>query len=162
MAKMLKILQVNNEEELKTLREISKDVTMEELKSDDFQNFLDDLVFTAKNTETEEGYRIAGLAAIQVGVSKRVFCILNDDDEFEILINPEIKVINNKQVIGLEACLSIPKIQGNVLRSKKIKVTYIDRNGKKMKERFTNWESREIQHEYDHLEGVLFTDKSID
>ncbi len=162
MNKMLKILQVNIEDELKTLREVSDEVSLEEIKSKEFQDFLDDLIFTARNTVTEEGFRVAGLAAIQVGVKKRVFCILNDNDEFEILINPEIKVINNKQIVGLEACLSIPKIQGNVMRNKKIKVSYLDRDGKKKRERFSNWESIEVQHEYDHLDGILFTDKCID
>lgn len=162
MAKKLRILQINNEKDLSILRNVSKEVKIEEIKDPSFQEFLDDLIFTAKNTETEEGYRVAGLAAVQVGKEIRAFCYLKDNDEFEVMINPEIKVIKEDLVIGTEACLSIPNKTGDVPRYKKIKVTFTDRDGKKRKERFSNWEAREILHEYDHLEGVLFTDKTID
>ena len=162
MSKKLRVLQSDNEKDLKILREVSKNVEKEEIKSASFQSFLDDLIYTAQNTETEEGYRVAGLAAIQVGKDIRVFCILNDDDEFEIIINPEIKVLKDKELIATEACLSIPHIQGNVARYKKIRVSYLDRQGLRRKEKFIDWEAREIQHEYDHLEGILFTDKLVD
>ena len=162
MANKLRILQVTDKKDLEILRKVSKEISLEELKSTQFQSFLDDLIFTAHNTETEEGFSVAGLAAIQVGKESRVFCILTEDGEFKIMINPEIKVIKDEQVIGQEACLSIPNTLGNVARPKKIKVSYLDRYGKRRKERFSNWEAREILHEYDHLEGVLFTDKLID
>ena len=162
MGKMLRILQVNNKEDLEFLRKISKNVSLDEIKTEKFQAFLDDLIYTAKNTETEEGYKAAGLAAVQVGQDICVFTILRDTGEFEIMINPQIKVIKPTCIIGEEACLSIPNTLGNVERVKKIKVVYIDRDGKKRKEIFSNWEAREILHEYDHLEGVLFTDKLVD
>lgn len=162
MAKKLRILQIDNEKDLKILRTVSKEINHEDIQKPSFQSFLDDLVYTAQNTETEEGYRVAGLAAVQVGKNVRAFCYLKDNDEFEVIINPEIKVIKEDLVIGTEACLSIPNRTGNVPRYKKIKVTYTDREGKRKKERFSNWEAREILHEYDHLEGVLFTDKTID
>ncbi len=162
MAKKLRVLTVDKNEDLKMLRKISSEVTMEEIKSPSFQAFLDDLIYTAENTETEEGYRVAGLAAIQVGKEYRLFCILKDDGDFEIMINPEIKIIKEAQQAGEEACLSIPKTTGDVMRYKKIKVSYLDRFGLRRKERFTHWEAREVQHEYDHLEGILFTDKLVD
>jgi len=162
MAKKLRILQSNNKEDLKILRTISKEVNPNDIQNLSFQSFLDNLIYTARKTETEEGYRVVGLAAIQVGKDIRAFCYLKDNDEFEVMINPEIKVIKENLVIGTEACLSIPNKTGNVPRYKKIKVTYTDREGNRKKERFSNWEAREILHEYDHLEGVLFTDKTID
>ncbi|MDX9739049.1 MAG: peptide deformylase [Candidatus Dojkabacteria bacterium] len=162
MSKKLRVLQSDNDKDLEILRKISKSVDREEIKSASFQSFLDDLIYTAQNTETDEGYKVAGLAAIQVGRDIRVFCILNDNDEFEIMINPEIKILKEKEIIATEACLSIPHIQGNVARYKKIRVSYLDREALRRKERFTDWEAREIQHEYDHLEGVLFTDKLVD
>ena len=162
MAKKLRVLKIDNEKDLEILRRISKNIQTEDIKETSFQQFIDDLIYTAKNTETEEGYRVAGLAAVQVGKEIRAFCYLKDDDEFEVMINPEIKVIKDALVIGTEACLSIPHTTGDVARYKKIKVIYTDRDGKKKKERFSNWEAREILHEYDHLEGVLFTDKTID
>ena len=161
MQKILKILQINNQKELEILRGISKDVKEEDIKNPVFQEFLDNLIYTAQNTKTEKGWDTAGLAAVQVGKPVRVFCFLREGGTFDIMINPEIKEISNSTDIQTEACLSIPKITGNVRRLKKIKVTYLDRNGKKRKERFSSWEAREIQHEYDHLEGVLFTDKLV-
>ncbi len=162
MAKKLRILQIDNKKDLSILRKVSKNVKPEDIKDPSFQQFLDNLIYTAKNTETEEGYRVAGLAAVQVGKEIRTFCYLKQNEEFEIMINPEIKVIKEDLVIGTEACLSIPNRTGNVPRYKKIKVTYLDREGKKRKERFSNWEAREILHEYDHLDGILFTDKTVD
>lgn len=159
---MLKILQVDNKQDLKILRKVSKEVSKEEIESSTFQSFLDDLIHTAKNTETEEGYRVAGLAAIQAGKDIRAFCILNEDGGFKVMINPKIKVIKDELIIDKEACLSIPNRVGNVARVKKIKVQYLNRDGKKEKGIFSNWEAREILHEYDHLEGILFTDKLID
>jgi peptide deformylase len=155
-------LLVDNKEDLKTLREVSKVVKKEDINKPEFQKFLDDLIYTAQNTETEEGYRVAGLAAIQVGRKERIFCILSDSEEFEIMINPEIQILKDRQIIGTEACLSIPNRVGDVSRYRKIKVIYLDRNGKRQKKKFVDWEAREIQHEYDHLEGILFTDILVD
>lgn len=161
MAKKLTILQSNNKEDLKILRKISKPIDIKDINSESFQEFLDDLIYTAQNTQTEEGWDTAGLAAIQVGQQIRAFCFLNENGNFEVMINPEIKEISPNTDIQIEACLSIPKVTGKVKRFKKIKVTYYDRNGNKKKDRFSGWESREIQHEYDHLEGILFTDLLI-
>lgn len=161
MAKKLTILQSNNKEDLKILRKISKPIDIKDINSESFQEFLDDLIYTAQNTQTEEGWDTAGLAAIQVGQQIRAFCFLNENGNFEVMINPEIKEISPNTDIQIEACLSILKVTGKVKRFKKIKVTYYDRNGNKKKDRFSGWESREIQHEYDHLEGILFTDLLI-
>lgn len=162
MLEKLRVLQVDNKKDLEFLRKISKNVEREDIKEASFQSFLDNLIYTAQNTETEEGYRVAGLAAVQVGKDIRVFCILKENDEFEVMINPEIQILKDTQLIATEACLSIPKIQGDVARFRKIRVSYLDREGKRKKEKFTDWESREIQHEFDHLEGILFTDKLVD
>ncbi len=163
MGNILKIYTIKDKEEEKVLREISKDISKEEILSNEFQSFLDDLLFTAQEVETEEGYSSAGLAAIQVGVDKRVFCFLKESNgEFEIMINPGIKIIGKEKIVDIEGCLSIPKFEGRVSRYKKIKVKYIDREGKIQKGVFKNQEAREIQHENDHLNGILFTDKLSD
>ncbi len=163
MSNILKIYTIENLKEKNFLRKISKDVTKEEINSKEFQSFLDDLLYTAKKIVTQEGYSAAGLAAIQVGIDKKVFCILKEDiNDFEIMINPKIKVINTTEVIGVEGCLSVPKKEGKVSRFKKIKVKYLDRDGKSLKGIFSNQEAREIQHEYDHTQGILFIDKLVD
>ena len=163
MPKELKILTIKDKKEELFLRKKSKDVTKEEFPNSEFQAFLDDLVFTAYEVETEDGYSAAGLAAIQVGVDKRVFCILREDTgTFEIMINPVIKPVKHEQVVGLEGCLSVPNKEGKVSRLKKIKVKFQDRNGNIKKGIYSNQEAREIQHEYDHTQGVLFIDKLVD
>lgn len=163
MRNNLKIFTIEDKNEEKFLKESSKDVTIEDLNSEQFQSFLDDFLHTAKNVMTEEGYSAAGLAAVQVGLHKNIFCILKDDSkEFEIMINPEIKILKNEKVVGTEGCLSVPKREGKVARYKKIKVKYLDREGKIKKGIFSNQEAREIQHEDDHTKGILFIDKLVD
>ena len=163
MSKTLKIYTIEDPKQKIFLRKVSKNVTNEEIKTDKFQKFLDDLIYTAENVLTDDGYSAAGLSAIQVGVDKKVFCILKEDSsEFEIMINPEFKVIKNEKSVDIEGCLSVPHKEGSVSRFKKIKVKYLDRNGKVQKGIFSGQEAREIQHEYDHTEGILFIDKLED
>lgn len=163
MSKILDIYTIEDSREEKFLRKKCIQVSKKDIPGTQFQSFLDDLLFTAKKIETEEGYSAAGLAAIQVGVDKNIFCILREDSgDFELMINPEIKVIKKDQVVGVEGCLSVPNQEGKVCRFKKIKVKYLDRNGKTKKEIFSNQEAREIQHEYDHTQGILFIDKLVD
>lgn len=163
MRKILKIYTIKDKKEEKVLRKVYKEVSKDEILSREFQLFLDDLLFTAQEVETEEGYSSAGLASIQVGVDKRVFCILKESSgEFELMINPEIKILNNDKVVDVEGCLSIPNFEGKVSRYKKVKVKYLDRKGKTHKGVYKNQEAREIQHENDHLDGILFTDKLSD
>ena len=76
MSNLLKIYTIKDKKEEKFLRESSREVSLDILKSSKFQSFLDDLLFTAKNVTTEEGYKAAGLAAVQVGKHYKVFCIL--------------------------------------------------------------------------------------
>lgn len=163
MAKILKIFTIKDSEEEKLLRKKSVNVSVEEIKSEEFKNFLDDLILTAEKAVTDEGYTAAGLAAVQVGILKNVFCILQDDTkEFLIMINPQIKIFNSTKVLGVEGCLSVPNREGKVHRYKKVKVKYLNRDGNVEKRIFSNQEAREIQHEYDHTEGILFTDILID
>ncbi len=163
MSKILKIYTIEDPKQEAFLRKVSHTVTKEEIKTDKFQKFLDDLIYTAENVLTDDGYSAAGLSAIQVGVDKEVFCILKEDSsEFEIMINPEFKVIKNEKSVDIEGCLSVPHKEGNVSRFKKIKVKYLDRNGKVQKGIFSGQEAREIQHEYDHTQGILFIDKLED
>jgi peptide deformylase len=161
--KQLKIYTIEDPKEEKLLREVSIDVDKNEILSDEFQKFLDNLLYTAKTSEEQVGVESGGISAPQVGVTKRVSYIFNyDTGEFEVLINPEVKNIGNKTDIDIEGCLSIPNVEENVKRYKKIKVKYIDREGNKINRRFTGLNARVVQHEVDHLDGVLFIDKIAD
>ncbi|HEX3015025.1 MAG TPA: peptide deformylase [Desulfobacteria bacterium] len=99
-----------------------------------------------------------GLAAPQIGISKRVVVIDVGDGLIE-LINPEI--INREgEDTDTEGCLSIPGVYGEVTRSAKVAVTFLDRNGKQVKLEGKGLLARAFQHEIDHLEGILFVDKT--
>jgi peptide deformylase len=163
MEKMLKIYTVDNPNEEKFLRETTQNLDISEIKSSKFQKFVDEMIYTAQNYESGDGYLSVGLAAIQVGKKYNMFLFYRPEyEEFEVMINPQMDILTPLQDVEKEGCLSIPGFEGKVARYKKIKVKYLDRDGEKKKGIFTDMEAREIQHEYDHTKGVLFTDKLVD
>lgn len=160
MPDTLKILTIKNPKEEKILRKISRPVEMEELTSEDFKIFLDKLLQTAVSSEKLVGVQSAGISAPQVGKNIRVFYILDKDgNNFELLINPEVTILDMKQEDEFEGCLSVPDVEEVVSRYKKIKAVYLDRNGNRKRKIFKGIEAREIQHELDHLDGILFIDR---
>ena len=116
-----------------------------------------------------------GIAAPQIGLSIRIFIVdtnpfsedesLSDEDRSELksfkktFINPEILDENGDEWSFEEGCLSIPNIRESVLRQESIKIQYFDENFNKHIESYNGLLARVIQHEYDHIEGILFTDK---
>lgn len=114
-------------------------------------------------SDMEETMREAegvGLAAPQVGVSKRIVVIDVGDGLLE-LINPVIIASEGIQVCEQEGCLSVPGYFGEVERAAKIEVKAIDRQGKEMHFFAEGYKAQAIQHEVDHLDGILFIDKAI-
>jgi len=101
-----------------------------------------------------------GLAAPQVGVSKRIVVIDPQDGETGLieLINPEI-TYKEGWVLGTEGCLSVPGYVGDVYRYERIKVVALDRAGRKVYYDVDGWLARIFQHEIDHLDGIMYTDK---
>lgn len=117
-----------------------------------------------------------GLAAPQIGQSIRLFVVDGspfaevDEDEADdpraagmegfkrVFINPIIEEETGANWVFAEGCLSIPKIREDVSRKEKIRVTYYDENWQFHDEWFDGYKARIIQHEYDHIEGILFTD----
>lgn len=99
-----------------------------------------------------------GLAAPQVGVSVRIAVIDIGEGVIE-LINPEI-ICKEGTCINVEGCLSVPNFDGEVERSKSVKVKYQDRNGKPVVLDATDLLAIAVQHELDHLDGILFIDKA--
>jgi peptide deformylase len=98
-----------------------------------------------------------GLAAPQIGISKRVIVVDVGEGLIE-LINPEIQFTEGEQT-GVEGCLSIPGVQGEVIRSAKAVVSGLNREGEKVIIEGTDLLARALLHEIDHLNGILFTDR---
>ncbi len=127
----------------------------------EMQTLVDDMV---------ETMRVApgvGLAAPQVDVPLRVIVVEFGDEEDEsvplklfIVINPEITRFSKEQVTGTEGCLSIPDFVGDVDRSISVVVKGMNRRGQPMRIKSSGWLARIFQHEVDHLNGVLFIDRT--
>lgn len=131
-------------------------------KSDDLQLLSQNLFDTVKKSGG------IGLAAPKAGLLKRAFVIdtspFSKNDQtihpFEqIFINPEIISQSADKIYYEEGCLSIPGIFEDVFRPKKIAVRYFDGNFNRIEEELDGIKARIFQHEYDHLEGILFIDK---
>ena len=104
-----------------------------------------------------------GLAANQVGILKQIITINFEDKENDkranyILFNPSIIEYSEEKVIMEEGCLSLPEQYANIERPKKIILQYIDENQKNIKKEIDGYEARILQHEIDHLSGILFVD----
>ncbi len=116
--------------------------------------------------ETMRAANGLGLAAPQIGVLQRVFVVELEEDEATpgsgvpyALINPEIVKSSEDREAGQEGCLSIPGWRGEVERPVKVVVRALDRDGQRVKLEFEGLVARAMQHELDHLDGVLFIDK---
>ncbi|MCQ2350369.1 MAG: peptide deformylase [Paludibacteraceae bacterium] len=128
----------------------------------ELKQLIDDMFKTLQKSEG------VGLAAPQIGLSKRLFVIdLNpiaeDKPEFKgykkVFINPTIVEFSDEEKVYSEGCLSIPGLSEDVRRPSKIKMHYFDENWVEHTEEFSEFPARAIQHEYDHLEGHVYTDR---
>jgi peptide deformylase len=115
------------------------------------QKLIDDMIETLKDASG------AGLAAPQVGVSLRIVVIEIPDEEVIVLVNPEIIKRTGERTVD-EACLSIPGYQGTITRSVQVKAKALDRNGKAFRIKGEELLAQALEHEIDHLDGVLYTD----
>lgn len=102
-----------------------------------------------------------GLAAPQVAVSKRIFVADDGETGYDEYINPVWEPIGEEKDIDSEGCLSIPGLYGDVERYSRVLVKYQDRRGKKRQKEASGLLARCIQHETDHLNGILFIEKAI-
>ena len=141
------------------LRARARALDRTEIKSAPIQKLIDDML------ETMIEYHGVGLAAPQIHEGLRIFVAALDtgdkDAESEpvAIINPEITPVGDEMVDDWEGCLSIPDIRGRVPRHREIKVRAFDRGGSRIEIRAQNFSARVIQHETDHLDGVLFFDR---
>jgi peptide deformylase len=136
------------------LRKKSKEISLKEISGRGFIKLVSSLKKTMLETDG------AGLAAPQIGKNIRL-AVVNSKDGPICLINPNIMKKSWAKEAGQEGCLSIPGIFGNVKRPKKITLIYYDQTGKKIKQTAQGLMARVMQHEIDHLDGILFIDKMI-
>ena len=142
------------------LRAKARPLEKAEIRGAVIQKLIDDMI------ETMEEYHGVGLAAPQIHEGVRLFVAAldsGDDDEEEsepiAVINPEITIVGSDVVEDWEGCLSIPDIRGRVPRAREIKVRALDRTGARIELSAHDFPARVIQHETDHLDGVLFFDR---
>lgn len=140
-----------------TLRKVAKRVHLDEIADPMFQQLLDDMF------ETMYAAPGIGLAAPQINVSKRIFTVdLQDDDPGHgplVMINPKFTVTEG-EIEATEGCLSVPGKVGEMTRFERVVCTYLDRHGKKHEVDAEGWFARCLQHEMDHLDGILYVDKA--
>ncbi len=143
------------------LREKARPLDRAEITSPAVQTLIDDML------ETMGEYHGVGLAAPQVHVGLRIFvAALGSEDRGEdrdvepvALINPDITPIGSEIAEDWEGCLSIPDIRGRVPRARAITVRAFDRRGARIEINAREFPARVIQHETDHLDGILFFDR---
>ena len=140
-----------------TLRKVAKRVDPAEIADPMFQQLIDDMF------ETMYAAPGIGLAAPQVNVSKRLFTVdLNDDDELHgplVVINPKFSATQG-EIEATEGCLSVPGMVGEITRFERLVCSGLDRHGKKIEWPAEGWFARCLQHEMDHLDGVLYIDNA--
>ena len=145
------------------LRTRTQAVERIDIKSAAVQRLIDDMI------DTMIEYHGVGLAAPQVHESLRLFVAAFDPSQPEpdedqqpepvALINPEITPLGEEIIEEWEGCLSIPDIRGRVPRARDIRVRAYDRHGERVDLRLRDYAARVVQHETDHLDGVLFFDR---
>jgi peptide deformylase len=157
---MLPIIKVPAE----SLRKKSTEVDPTLITENEIQNFIKEMIPTM---HTDDGI---GLAAPQVGNNIRI-CVIGGDAlkldkkntlpiEDLVLINPVWQKTSRRKDVDTEGCLSVPKTFGKVKRYKHIAVEALDKNGKELNFEAHEFFARVIQHEIDHLDGILFVDKA--
>jgi peptide deformylase len=132
----------------------------------DLQTLIDDMIETMREAPG------VGLAAPQVGVSQQVIVVeyaepeeveegeepIEVEPKLYVMVNPEIVKQSPETIMGVEGCLSVPLLVGEVERAQEVRIKGFNRRGRPMKLKADGWLARIFQHEIDHLNGVLFTD----
>ena len=133
------------------------------------QTLIDDMIETMREAPG------VGLAAPQVGISDRLIVVEyadppeEEEEEDEpkevkpklyVMVNPEIVKTSEEKVLGVEGCLSIPGLVGEVERFERVQVKGLNRHGRPVKVKAEGWLARIFQHEIDHVNGVVFPDRA--
>lgn len=155
------------------LRERAAEVSAEEIRTPEFQALVARMVDSMRKAPG------VGLAAPQLGVSKRVF-VVEDQAELQtaltpqelaerervpvplrVFVNPVVRPVGEEKVAFFEGCLSVAGFAGMVERYREVEVSALDENAQPVTWRVRGWPARILQHEMDHLDGVLYVDRMI-
>lgn len=158
MGKVLKVREIGDP----SLNKVSEKIDAKNINSDILE-IIDDL-----KTTLEFGTGL-GIAAPQVGINQRIIVVgakkenakYNDVEDIPVtaMINPSWKKLSEDTDIQYEGCMSVPRIRGKVERYKKIELTYYNEKGEKITKQINGFFARLVQHECDHLDGVVFLER---
>ena len=147
------------------LREPARPVPAEQIRSAEVQQFIDDMI------ETMHEYDGAGLAANQVHALRQIAVIevqknprYPDAPEIPltVIVNPVVTALTQEKEDGWEGCLSVPDMRGVVPRYTSVRLECLDREGKRVELVAKDFFARVIQHETDHLNGIVYVDRIVD
>jgi len=150
----MSLINIEQGKENQILRAVSEEV--KDIKSPEIQEFISDMKTTLKAAKNG-----VGLAAPQAGKNLRIF-VASDDLGLNqtVFINPEITSVSENEILKDEGCLSLPGFHGKIYRAEWVKAEAFNENGRKFKVKATGLVSQLIQHEVDHLNGILYIDKA--
>lgn len=143
----------------------ANEVPNDHILSAETQAVIDDMIDTMRDANG------AGIAANQIGISSRMFVIeVNNNPRYPykptipltVVINPVIELLSEEVFMSNEGCLSVPNFRGEVARNVEIAVSYYDRNARLHRQEVRGYSACTWQHEYDHLDGVLFPHRVSD
>ena len=152
------------------VREVGDPILCTKCKEVDIKNINQDILEEIKDLkETLNFTNGFGIAAPQVGIDRRIIviqvnkekCTYKDCEDIPttVMLNPTWKKLSEEKETEYEGCLSVPSIRGKVERYTNIEVTYYNEKGKKIIKQVKGFTARDIQHECDHLDGILFLEK---
>lgn len=139
------------------LYEVSEEIKREDL--DEMHPVFDDLFDCIRGIRRDYGFGRA-IAAPQIGVQKRLICMLTDKPY--VIINPTLEFVGNEMIELMDDCMSFPKLLVRVRRYRHCILRYLDENWEAQEKQMDDDMSELIQHEYDHLDGILATMRAID
>ena len=147
------------------LMERASEVDIASINSAEVQGWIDDMIDTMRHANG------AGIAANQIGIPKRMFTMevgknprypYKPPIPLTVVINPELTLLSDETFKSNEGCLSVPQIRGVVDRHVEIAVSFYDRHGNKQQQEIRGYSACTWQHEYDHLDGILFPHRVTD
>ncbi len=156
---IMRVLTIGNEADSLVLRRKAAPMTAEMLRTDDYATLRRRMLATVQDTLNTG----VGIAAPQVGILRRIIAVQRFDkpgEPFEFYINPEIVEYSAETAPGREGCLSIPGLYGTIKRAQQISLRYRDEQFAEKTETISGFTAVIFQHEADHLDGVLYIDRT--